>query len=374
MTRPSIRDGRTGVDDAFVELPRLVYADDPRWIPEEPDEVRTAFSSANAWFAREGREAMVLSVPGRARAAFFHDPSTCIDGRRAAFFGYFEQLGAGDEHIDLFRAGEGWARERGAEVLYGPIDFSTFGRYRLRLDAGAATDLPFPGEPYNPTRYPAALARAGFRVARSYVTQDGVVHPELLAEKERIRREVVDAGYVFEPLTPERWMALLPAMHQAADAIFGGNFAYTPVSLQAFVAGYGEPVARRLCRHTSQLVLAPDGTIAGFLLVYPHYGPLVTQGAGGARVPLRDLSFDEHARWLQAMGHRTAIVKTVGVLPVHRGRGVMDAIGVVALERGRAHYDRWLTALIRADNPSRRFAAPHAVGERSYALYAKALS
>jgi hypothetical protein len=43
------------------------------------------------------------------------------------------------------------------------------------------------------------------------------------------------------------------------------------------------------------------------------------------------------------------------------------------LERGRAHYDRWLAALMRADNPSRRFGAPHAHVERSYALYARAL-
>ena len=55
--------------DAFVELPRLVYAGDPLWIPEEEAQLRRAFSCSNPWFA--SGSAVTLFIPGCARLAVF---------------------------------------------------------------------------------------------------------------------------------------------------------------------------------------------------------------------------------------------------------------------------------------------------------------
>ena len=140
------RDARTGADDAFVQLPHALYAGDPCWIPDEEHVLRASFSAANDWFARGC--ALALCVPGRARLAVFRAPDCRVDGRPAAFFGYFE---AGDDAVAagalLERASE-WARAAGAEVLYGPVDFDTLGRYRLRTAVEPGGGLPFPGEPY----------------------------------------------------------------------------------------------------------------------------------------------------------------------------------------------------------------------------------
>lgn len=367
-TRVLARDGTAGVDDAFAELPRVVYARDPAWIPEDEGALRAAFGAGNPWFAA-GR-AVTLCVPGRARLAAFHADGCRVDGREAAFFGYWEHRGAPGATRALLGEAAAWARELGAEVLYGPVDFSTFGRYRLRLTAepGAVT---MPGEPHNPPGYAAVLEAAGFAPARRYVTHLGA--PRALGGKAAARRAVLGAGYAIEPLDGARWTAMLPALHRAVDEIFGANFAYTPVPYAAFAAAYGAPVARRLCPRTSVVAWAPDGALAGFALVYPHYGPLLAQGAAGGPVPEAALSFAEHAPRLERLGARTAVAKTVGVAPAHRRRGVMDALGATVLERGRPHYDRWAAALVRDDNPSRRFGARHADAERTYALYAKPL-
>lgn len=364
------RDFTAGVDDAFVELPRRVYAADPAWIPEDEDSLRRAFSLGNPWFAR-GR-AVTLCVRGRARLAVFREPGCRVRGRESAFFGYWEHRGAADASLALLDAAAEWARTHGAETLYGPVNFTTLGTYRLRLSAepGAVT---FPGEPYNPPGYPALLEGAGFAPVQHYVTQVGMPGGSALAPAMSARRALLDAGYTIEPLDGARWLAMLPELHRAADAIFGANLAYTPVSFEAFAAGYGATVARRLCPRTSLVARAPDGALAGFLLVYPHYGPLLVRGAPGGRVPVGALSYDEHAPALERLGERTAVAKTVGVVAAHQGRGLMSALGVTALERGRAHYDRWLAALIRADNPSRRFGAAHMRAERTYALYARPL-
>jgi hypothetical protein len=229
--------------------------------------------------------------------------------------------------------------------------------------------VPFPGEPYNPGYYSDLLAGAGFTVAREYVTQIGRIKPRPLEAKRAMAHAVAEAGYTLEPLDGAAWLAALPELHRKADEIFSDAFAYTPVSFDQFAAGYGAPVARRLCARTSLLARGPEGDLAGFLLVYPNYGPLVVQGAAQGRVPLSDLSWEKHDAALVARGEGLAIAKTVGVSPKHRNRGLMDALGAAAIDRGEGRYDRWAGAMIRADNPSRRFGAAHMEVERTYALY-----
>jgi GNAT superfamily N-acetyltransferase len=367
----SSRDGREGVDDAFVALPHVLYAGDPLWIPEEEAPLRRAFSSENEWFAR-GR-AVTLCVAGHARIAVFRRDDCIVDGRPAAFFGYFESADDGVVAEVLLSKAQEWAREQGADVLYGPIDFDTFGNYRLRTGAEPGDAMPFPGEPYGRPCYAALLERAGFYAACHYVSQlsFGAVRAD---DGKRSAAELLLAQrFAIEPLTGERWMALLPELHPRVDEIFADAFAYTPVSFARFATTHGAGVARRLCPHTSVLARSPDGDVAGFLLVFPHYGPLVVQGSVLGRVAPSVLSYAEHAPLLAAAGERVGIVKTVGIAPAYRRRGVMDALVVATLDRGAAHYTRWIGALIRADNPSGRFGAARERMERHYALYAKAL-
>ncbi len=364
------RSGTTGLHDAFVELPRQLYADDPLWIPEEPEQLRRAFSANNPWFATG--TAATMCIPGRARLAVFRQLGSSVDGRAAAWFGCFESMDDPDAAAMLLAEAAAWASARGAEVLYGPIDFNTFGRYRIRVSAEPG-GIPFPGEPYNPAYYAELLRGARFNVAREYVTQIGRIRPRPLEAKRELARMVAEAGYTFEPLDGATWLAVLPEIHQKADEIFSDAFAYTPVSYQQFASGYGASVARRLCARTSILARDPDGDIAGFCLVYPHYGPLAVQGAACRRVPASQLSYDQHDAVLAAAGGTLAVAKTVGVCPQHRGRGLMDAMGATAIERGVGRYDCWVGAMIRADNPSRRFGAAHMDVERTYALYRREL-
>lgn len=363
------RDARTGADDAFVQLPHALYAGDPCWIPDEEHVLRASFSAANDWFARGC--ALALCVPGRARLAVFRAPDCRVDGRPAAFFGYFE---AGDDAVAagalLERASE-WARAAGAEVLYGPVDFDTLGRYRLRTAVEPGGGLPFPGEPYGRPCYPAMLEDAGFSVVRRYTSQlsRGAERPD--EGKWRAAQALLATGYTIESLTAATWMRLLPDLHRHVDAAFTDAFAYLPASFGRFAALQGAGVARRLCPYTSVLAYAADGELAGFMLVFPHYGPLAVQGAGRARVAASALCFEEHAATLARCGPRVGIVKSVGIAPAHRQRGVMDALAVAVLERGQGHYDRWMAALIREKNHSARYGGRRQRLERSYALYAK---
>ena len=365
-----VRQGTAGVHESFAELSRAIYADDPLWIPEEDAQLQRAFSSENPWFA--SGSAVTMCIAGRARLAVFRQQGRAIEGRQAAWFGFFESTPDPDAAAVLLAEAAVWARAQGAEVLYGPIDFDTYGKYRLRTGAEPGA-MPFPGEPYNPPYYAELLERAGFGVAREYVTQIGAIKQRPLEAKRATASAVGEAGYSLEPLDRTAWLALLPELHRKVDAIFSDSFAYTPVSYERFAAGYGASVARRLCARTSLLARDSNGELAGFFLVYPHYGPLAVQGSSIGRVPVSELSYDAHDSVLAAAGASLAVAKTVGVCPEHRGRGLMDALGASVVDRGVGRYDCWVGAMIRADNPSRRFGAAHMDFERTYALYRQTL-
>jgi GNAT superfamily N-acetyltransferase len=373
--RALVRDGTAGVDESFVALAHELHARDPLWIPEEPESVHQAFSPANPWF-RSGRAA-TLCVPRRARLAVFRADGCRVAGRNAAFFGYLESEPDGTALSALLEQAAEWARAAGADTLCGPIDFDSYGRYRLRTDVGAAGGMPFPGEPYNPPCYPRLLARAGFTVVQEYATRIAAgVRPD--ARQRAALEAVISAGYDIQALDGPRWLALLPELHRKADDIFGAGFAYTPVPLERFALLYGAALARRLCPRTSVLARSAAGEIAGFFLCFPDYGPLLVQGAGVARVTAAELSYAEHAPVLAAAGSRTVVAKTAGVAPAHRRRGLMGALSASAIDRGAQHYDRWISALVRSGNPSGRYAdrlAGRGGGEqRTYALYAKSLT
>jgi ribosomal protein S18 acetylase RimI-like enzyme len=359
------------VPDAFLELPHAVYARAGDWIPEDADTVRQALSRDHDWFATG--HAVGFVVPGRARLVAFDPPGLCIEGKRAMFFGYFEQVeGADSDSAALLADAERWAHSRGAELLIGPIDFNTSRRYRLRRTAepGAATFL---GEPYNPFFYENALTNAGYGVARRYLTQIGMQQPVRVAHKEQVRDAVIAAGYDIQPLDGAAWRANLAEIKPLTDAIFSHNFAFTPESFDTFARGYGEAVARRLCPRTSVIARGPDGALVGFALLYPDYSPLIAASAGADRVRAADLSFAEHAPLLDGLGHRTGVVRTIGVHPDHRSRGVMDALLAEAVARGVRFYDRWIGALIEESNLSRRFGASQTDHARSYVLVSKVI-
>jgi GNAT superfamily N-acetyltransferase len=364
--------GPEGVPAGFAELPAQIYADEPNWIPEEPESLTAAFSAENRWFDR-GR-ARTFCIPGRARLAAFA-PAVAGQDRRWGFFGYWESATDSDSDRAIFARAEQWLREQGAPRVYGPINFSTFGRYRLRL-AAEKDAIPFPDEPFNPSSYPAALERLGYEVDSTYMTQ---MSPNSGARAARqahraVYERAIAAGYRIEAMRPELWLEHLDELYRLVNATFADNHAYTPIPKADFARLCGEAFIRRACPQTSVVAFAPDGEIAGVFLIFPHYGPLVVQGRGAKRVATSELCYERHMPLLQALGPVAAICKTVAVAPAHRGRGLMAALAFSLTARGDSLYASWYGALIRTHNLSERYSQPHAIGHRHYALYGKDLS
>ena len=362
-----------GLPEGFFDVARRIYRDEPRWIPEDPAGLENRFSAENPWFAH-GKTA-AFCIPEKARLAMFKHPSAFVDGRAAAFFGYWETVGDDAADTFIFNAAQDWAREQGAEYLCGPINFSTYGTYRLLLEIEDG-GYPFVGEPFNPQYYPEILRGFNFEPRSKALTQ--IAPAEVMSKVWRKRKPLVDElrsqGYRIEALEHQIWLNNLRELHELINEMFSDNFGYTPLSFAAFEQMCNASFIRRIDPRTSVIAYAPDDSIAGFFLLVPQYGPLIVQGAKDDRVAVGDLSFDQHFPRLRERGDVGGIFKTGAVAPAHREKGIFSALTITTFELGEGIYDSWYGALIRADNPSRRYADGYADDSRRYALFGKELN
>lgn len=123
--RPVLTQGDVG---AFIELPFVLYAREPRWIPPLRLERRAFLSRRFNAFFGEGEARLFLAwrgerVVGRISAHVDH-PFNNFHGRRWGMFGFLE-LEDDPEVLDaLLDAAEGWLRARGCDRMVGPMSFT----------------------------------------------------------------------------------------------------------------------------------------------------------------------------------------------------------------------------------------------------------
>jgi hypothetical protein len=306
--------------------------------------------------------------------AGFFNPVMRIEGRPAAYFGYWESLDEVETNRRLFREFESWARSQGAEVVYGPVNFTTFGDYRVRLnrfDAGC-----FFGEPYNPPYYPRLLESLGYELAIRYESITGRLKEPLDTLREKMPPATACAeelGVTLLRVTPEHWLESLGKLYANCDPIFSGNFGYTGIAFETFQKYFGEPFAARLCPKSSVLALDRDGNLAGFIIAFPDYAPLCRQGSP-KRIRLSEIRYEEHFPMLASpMG----IAKSGGVHPRYRKEGLYWIMTLAMADWAEPYYPFAAGATIREDNPTLAMAKQVFTGPddivRAYGLFARSL-
>lgn len=359
----------------FTEVAPLVYANDPHWLPEDAEALKQAFSEANTWLdasdSPEGNRAWVGCIAGRARLAAFFNPELEVDGHRPAFFGYFEALDDLDACQSLFDDAKAWARAQGATALYGPINFTTYGTYRIKLDH--FDKRAFLGEPYNPDYYPALMEKLGFELRYRYETRINERTEEMVPMVEQFyspMRHNILSLFDIQTIDAAFWMKHVEGLYPIINSIFANNFAYTPVDFDTYMKSCGEPFARKLCPHSSVAAFDRSGMMAGFFLCFPDYSPVLNQGAS-APVSAAEVNFDQHFEQLPTP--RLALAKTGGVHPDYREAGLFNALSCELSLRLLPHYQQTAGAMVREDNPSLRFAARFGPQARNYGLFKQVL-
>lgn len=308
-----------GFDDdllaPFLEVDRRVYAADPYWSRLPQPDVRAQLSPHNPFFAQGGEHRAFVALDGDApvgRVVAMRGPRLVTDdGRPLGLVGFFECVDDAEVARALLGAARAWLAERGVERVLGPMNFSTW--YRYRFVTGGHERGPFLLEPYNPPWYGRLFEAAGFTPFRPYASLRVSHTPVALLQASHAR--CARQGVVFEPLDLTQGDAALPLFYDLSRRIFAGKTAYSEVSFAEFQALY-RGAAALLEPGLSWIARDAAGAPLGFLFAYPDLLEPARRGDPSGRP-------------------ETTVLKTIGALPEAPG-GLGWALCHLHIEAARA--------------------------------------
>jgi GNAT superfamily N-acetyltransferase len=240
--------------------------------------------------------------------------------------------------------------EDGAEGVIGPMDGSTWGRYRLALPPEDGDDPPpFLTEPVNPPDYPAHFKAAGFEPVTHYVSRI-VEDLDALADRTReVQKSLSTTGHRIEPMEAGRFGGTLDAIYDLSLRAFADNPYYSPIRRDAFQSIY-DPVRAYLDPELVLLARDAEERLVGFVFGFPDL--LETADGRPKRV----------------------VVKSLAVDPAGRGEGIGTLLVHELHRRAAARgYRSAIHALMHVENPSLRISSHGGELFRRYALFGQGL-
>ena len=292
------------------------------------------------WMLPGEREAL------RARCSLWWMRTPFLLGHRVGLIGHYAARDAAAAGLLLERACRELA-DRGCGVAVGPMDGSTWRRYRLVTERGG--EPPFFLEPDNPDDWLDHFLALGFQPIAHYIS---AVNCDLNRDDPRVNHiaeRALAQGIRIRPLDPRHLEDDLRRIYALSAVSFRSNFLYTPIPETDFLTQYRAllPALR------PELVLIAEAADqpVGFLFAVP------------------DLKQTERGHPID-----TVIVKTLAVLPERAHAGLGSLLLAVCQRTARElGYVRAIHALMHEQNASRNLSRHYAHPMRGYALFGKAL-
>src|SRR5262249_23122988 len=126
--------------------------------------------------------------------------------------------------------------EQGCSLAVGPLDGTTWNRYRLLTERGP--DPLFFLEPDNPDDWPAHFTSAGFAPLAQYFSAVNEQLGEIDTEMKEISRRAGAQGITERCIELGRFEEELRRIHALSVASFRQNFLYSPIGVEDFLAQY----------------------------------------------------------------------------------------------------------------------------------------
>ncbi|MEE4178312.1 MAG: hypothetical protein V2I46_12480 [Bacteroides sp.] len=356
----------------FLEVPRIIYKNDPNWISHLDQDIEAVFDPRkNKYFILGEAIRWVLKddngqLLGRV-AAFIHPEFSAIFNQPTGGMGFFECTNNQQAADILFHASKNWLAQKGMEAMDGPINFGEKDRFWGLLVNG------FENQPiytinYNPPYYKDLFEHYGFKKFYNqnvfYLSASKGLPPILEKKYERL---ITTQGYRFghlevskidkyaedfKTIYNEAWAHthkfFKPISKDAALAIFESIKSVVDEKLVIFAYHYDRPVA--------------------FFVSIPELNQIFKHLNG--RLDLWGKIKFLYYRWRGKLNQISGLV--FGIVPEYRNKG-LDAGMIMTLKNyivtgKKTKYKGAYMAWIGDFNPKMVHIAEHIGGERVFLL------
>jgi len=265
---------------AFLELPHQLHADLQNWVPPLRSHQRALINPRRNGFFERGTAELFTAHRGGVpvgRIAAVDDPRhNAAHGENCGFFGLFEAQPDVAAARNLVRAAADWCRQRGRDVLRGPVNFTRHRGGGVLVDG--FHEPPFAMTPYNPEHYPRLLEACGLREAVDMLAWNldiGRGSPEPL---QQAARPALRGETHVRPLDLRRFDEDVEAIRRIHNAAGEGTWGFVPATAAEF-RGLARGL-RQLARRCFTRIAEVDGVPAAFAVTVPDINPGLHRARG----------------------------------------------------------------------------------------------
>jgi GNAT superfamily N-acetyltransferase len=303
----------------FVELPRRIYAGEPRWAPPLLSEQRRTLdrqrnpffehAEAECFLAWRGREAVGRICAHLDRRLDDHA------GTSWGLWGFFECKDDPEAAHALLAVAEDWLRARGRDRMVGPMDFTTNGPCGLLVEGHER-----PAQILEPWQHPYYRRLVeGYGMVKA---MDTLKWEQFLSDSERIPPEMVELadrlgpehGVRIRHLEPRRLRGEVRRFMHVYHSAWRDNWGFVPLT-DAEVERYARDL-RPVLDPDWAILAERDGEPVGVALGLPDYSRVLRR-LDGRLLPWG---------WARGLRERRRIDElrlfALGVVPEHRHIGV----------------------------------------------------
>nr|WP_242036625.1 hypothetical protein [Leptolyngbya sp. FACHB-321] len=362
----------------FLDVPAVVYANDPNWVPPIRSSIAKQLAPTNPFlqygrlqqFVAVNRQQGNPSLLGRIVAAV-NDRLIAREGQKVGLFGYFECVPDFAVAKALLDAACEWLRDQGMSTVRGPIDLSTHNNCLFLVDGFDSP--PMMMMPYNPPHYPQFVEQDGWQKAKDAYAYNFPLDKPLSPEFEKGYRIALKSGVTFRPLRTkgDGFEQDCISLYNLFTKAFSNNWSSTPRTQEEFLEE-----AKDL-----QSLVDPDvfpiaeynGEMIGFWMGLPDYN-IALKHINGKLNWLGILKFLWYRRQID-QGRVVAICS----LPEFRRK--MVPLGLIYLgmqggiQKGKPYKRAELSWVYEDNYPSRKLIeASGGTIYKTYRIYEKALT
>lgn len=232
-------------------LPRIYPSGIPETVLQSPE----MDFLAQCWVVVEGGEAI-------GRVGFYYNKEILYQGESTAQLGLFECINNPEAVAVLFEKAREEARKIGAAWLLGPLNGTTWNRYRFLTEKGK--EPPFLGEPTHPDYYPQLWKKWGFVPVGNYLSNIAPLDPATEKDTNFWCRNKLRV----ETVLPQNLAQVLTDVYPMCTAAFEAAPFYSSISKEQFIHKLSavKPLLQAGC---TKVVYDASGDAVAFALCYP---------------------------------------------------------------------------------------------------------
>lgn len=335
----------------FLQVPWMIYAGDPNWVPPLLMEQRKQFNKNKnpslkhtlfkAWIVYQEK-----IIVGRI-VAFVDTAYNEHNAEECGFLGFFECANQQEVANELFNAGLTWLKANKMNKIYGPMNFSIANECGVQL-TGFDTP-PVISMSYTPAYYSSLFERAGFSKANDMyaymVSQTDVREKEniLTRLKSVCERIVAHHGMVLRTIKMNDYKTELRHINDLYNSFMINNWGFVPVSNDEMMFT-GESM--KLVADPELILFAEvKGKVVGCSLAIPDFNQVLIH-LNGRLWPFGIFKMFYHKRKINRLR-----IMLLGINEEYRLKGLDILFYYTTIIKGLEHgYDEGELSWISEDN------------------------